>query len=82
MSALDRHIRKALLTGTYEFDDPIAWRFVKIGEIRLCKSVSNSWYLPTGLPGGVSLSWLTCLHLDLVRMAHIRCAAPTGTGEG
>jgi hypothetical protein len=78
VSALDRHIRAALLAGNYTFDDPIAHRFVKIGEIRLCKSLPHSWYLQTGLAGGVSLSWLTKMHLDLVRVAHMK-ATPTST---
>ena len=74
MSALDRHIRKALINGHYEFDDPIAFRFVRIGELQLCKAMFNSWYLPTGLEGGVNLSLLTRLHLDLVRTATMKKA--------
>lgn len=74
MSALDRHIRKALITGHYAFDDPIAFRFVRIGELQLCKDYMGRWYLPTGLEGGVSLSLLTRLHLDLVRTATMKKA--------
>ena len=81
MSALDRHIRGALLSGDFDFTDPIAHRFLRIGKLELCKDFRNRWYLPTGLPNGVQLSWLTGLHLDLVRVAYMK-RTPAERGNG
>ncbi len=74
MSELDRHIRSALSHGHFEFCDPIAFRFVRVGNLELCKNYLDRWYLPTSLPGGVKLDWLTCLYLDLVRVAYMKRA--------
>lgn len=74
MSALDRHIRKALFLGQFEFTDRTFFRSIAIGKIELCKDYRDRWYFPTGLEGGVELSWLTRACLDLVRMGWMRVA--------
>jgi hypothetical protein len=70
MSNLDRHIRQALLNGNFEFTDSLSFRFLKVGNLELCKDYRDRWYLVTGLDGGVELSWVTRLYLDLVRIAY------------